>query len=154
MLKQRPNLWQIVAFLRFKTLYWSPHLTLLKVCYLEHSFFTGLAFITDGVNKEIPSNQRLSEQLLNGVITVDFDVRGCVAGEQMLTNGKCKECPSGSYILSIPFEPVSCSNCKTDVSYCLGGTKVFPKPGYWRSSNATDNFLECINYDACLGGIA
>lgn len=29
---------------------------------------------------------------------------------------------------------------------------VAPDPGYWRSSNVSENFILCENVDACLGG--
>ena len=35
--------------------------------------------------------------------------------------------------------------------YCKGGSDIGPKPGYWRSSNLTDNFIACLNPAACLG---
>lgn len=112
----------------------------------------GLVFKTDGVNFDIPDNSVQMMPLDEVVLT--FEVRGCILGEQMLTNGKCKICPSGFYLLEVPFEPISCKSCKTDQSYCLGGTNIFPKEGYWRSSNVTDNLLACINPEACLGGNA
>ena len=36
---------------------------------------------------------------------------------------------------------------------CMGGSNIYPLPGYWRDSNMTDNFISCFNYDACLGGL-
>ncbi|TNV88096.1 hypothetical protein FGO68_gene15873 [Halteria grandinella] len=86
------------------------------------------------------------------MILLQFNVRGCEVGEQMLSNGKCKECQPGTYLLESPREPTSCKTCKSDQSYCLGGSNIYPTSGYWRSSNTTDNFLLCFNDEACLGG--
>lgn len=35
--------------------------------------------------------------------------------------------------------------------YCKGGSDIGPKPGYWRSSTDTDNFIQCLFTAACLG---
>lgn len=48
----------------------------------------------------------------------------------------------------------SCKTCPTDMAICMGGANIGPKPGYWRSSNTTDNFIECQYYYACLGMIS
>ena len=34
---------------------------------------------------------------------------------------------------------------------CNGGSDIGPQPGYWRSSNTTDNMIECLFTSACLG---
>ncbi len=47
-----------------------------------------------------------------------------------------------------------CKECQNVVSYCLGGANIYPREGYWRSANDTDNFIECLNPLACLGGIS
>jgi hypothetical protein len=41
--------------------------------------------------------------------------------------------------------------CPNDTAICYGGSKIGPKPGYWRKNKTTSNFIKCPNYDACLG---
>lgn len=74
------------------------------------------------------------------MVNLTFDVRSCVSGEQMLSNGKCKECEGGYYLLDVPTDPNSCKICDNEVAICLGGNRIYPRPGYWRSSPSTDVF--------------
>ncbi|TNV74984.1 hypothetical protein FGO68_gene9839 [Halteria grandinella] len=114
--------------------------------------YLALNFITDGINSEIPDNEMAFE---TGQANLNFPlrvkVRGCVLGEQMLSNGKCKQCEAGSYLLEPSKKPQQCKNCKNEVSVCKGGATIYPREGYWRSSNLTDNFFQCLNHEACLG---
>ena len=54
------------------------------------------------------------------------------------------------YSLATHSGPGDCKKCPTDVAICLGGSNIGPKPGYWRKSNLTANFIECVNPEACL----
>lgn len=47
--------------------------------------------------------------------------------------------------------PGDCIPCPTDRAYCEGGKNIGPKPGYWRRTNTSGNFIQCINKAACLG---
>jgi hypothetical protein len=40
--------------------------------------------------------------------------------------------------------PGQCKDCLVDKAICNGGSNIGPKAGYWRSSNTTDNFIECL----------
>ena len=60
-------------------------------------------------------------------------------------------CPNTMYTLSPMTEPGYCLPCQNDVSYCYGGPNIGPKAGYWRKSNTTDEFIKCLNLEACLG---
>ena len=60
-------------------------------------------------------------------------------------------CGANMYTLSTMTEPGYCLPCDTDVSYCYGGSNIGPKAGYWRRSNTTDEFIKCLNQEACLG---
>jgi hypothetical protein len=71
----------------------------------------------------------------------------------MLSNGKCKECEAGSYLIALPTEPNFCLSCKNERSVCLGGNRVYPQAGFWRISEESDDIMPCINSEACLGGI-
>ncbi|TNV88113.1 hypothetical protein FGO68_gene1765 [Halteria grandinella] len=123
-----------------------------------------LKFETDGVDLEIPGNREMMTRggLPNGLaipletnnfIDLNIDVRGCLPGEEMLSNGKCKSCQSGTYLFVSPDDPQVCKDCQTEVSYCLGGTLVYPKAGFWRSSEQSENFMSCLNKESCLGGM-
>jgi hypothetical protein len=48
-------------------------------------------------------------------------------------------------------KPGECKKCPTELAICYGGSFIGPKPGYWRKSNATFNFIYCVNPNACLG---
>ena len=48
-------------------------------------------------------------------------------------------------------QPGSCKVCDPN-AVCFNGSRVAPKPGYWRNTNVSENFYRCPNFDACLGG--
>lgn len=50
-----------------------------------------------------------------------------------------------------PSAPGICKDCPNDVAICDGGAEIYPLPGYWRSSNVSDNFMQCPNVNSCLG---
>lgn len=35
---------------------------------------------------------------------------------------------------------------------CLGGNLIYPKPGYWRIDNYSENFIQCRAPNSCNGG--
>jgi len=119
--------------------------------YPDHTFLIRLA--SDGVDQTIYSNK----MYLRGLIErgwnsneIDFELtiqlRKCIPGEQFTDAGKCDECDdSNSYSLIHMVEPGSCISCPTLVAICRDGDKIGPKAGYWRKSNATDNFIKCFN---------
>lgn len=47
--------------------------------------------------------------------------------------------------------PGNCVSCPTDKAICYGGKNIGPKPGYWRRTNTTSNFITCLYKPACLG---
>ncbi|TNV74918.1 hypothetical protein FGO68_gene11958 [Halteria grandinella] len=122
-----------------------------------------IKFETDGVNLDIPQNQPSPMFASFGIVTsiesshsLDFQifVRGCFPGEQLLSNGVCKSCEAGTYLLvKSGGEPTTCKPCQLQYSYCLGGANVYPRPGYWRSSRLSENFMQCLNPASCLGGL-
>ncbi|TNV88029.1 hypothetical protein FGO68_gene8850 [Halteria grandinella] len=105
-----------------------------------------LSIATDGIDINIPDNWKSSVE-----IVLEVKVSECQVGEQMLSNGKCKECEEGYYLIEKPNEPGLCKTCKSDVSVCKGGSQIYPLPGYWRSTNETDNFIQCLNPESCIG---
>mmetsp|Transcript_10898 Transcript_10898/g.21305 ORF Transcript_10898/g.21305 Transcript_10898/m.21305 type:complete len:1423 (-) Transcript_10898:160-4428(-) len=76
----------------------------------------------------------------------NVDLRLCQAGEAQIGTD-CVKCSEGTYSLDPSIE---CKECPAGAK-CYGGALMVPKFGYWRSSKATDNFLECLNKYACLG---
>jgi hypothetical protein len=46
-----------------------------------------------------------------------------------------------------------CANC-LDGSLCKGGESTGTIPNFWRLNSYSDNFLECLNTEACVGSIA
>ncbi|TNV87343.1 hypothetical protein FGO68_gene12842 [Halteria grandinella] len=109
-----------------------------------------LNFSTDAINLDIPSNSALQN---TSIQLITINVRSCIAGEEMLSNGKCRQCQTGTYLLNVPTEPTQCLPCPSNKAYCNKGTQIYPLPGYWRSSIYSENFIECLNPDSCLGGI-
>jgi len=82
-------------------------------------------------------------------------LRECIEGEAYTDAGKCDECdPDKEYSLALLSEPGNCKECQTKKATCLGGSKIGPKRNYWRESNMTDAFIECLNSRACLGFVA
>ena len=88
----------------------------------------------------------------NYSIDMTLRVRSCVKGEGLKADGQCFQCASGTYLLAEPEEgiPTECKSCPTEKAICLGGTKIGPKPGFWRKNNLTDKFLECKLKTACM----
>jgi len=78
-------------------------------------------------------------------------VRNCTVGEGLDSNGACFRCPAGTFLLVAPVNATACQSCPFEKAYCEGGSKIGPKPGYWRSSNVSDVFYKCYEKEACLG---
>ena len=49
-------------------------------------------------------------------------------------------------------EPGSCTPCATLTENCYGRNFTSPRPGYWRSSPTSLNYIECFKKEVCLGG--
>lgn len=80
-----------------------------------------------------------------------ISLRECEVGEKFADKGSCDSCPEGNYFsLTKMTQPGNCLACPTTVATCFGGSFIGPNPGYWRKSNYTSNFIECLNPDACL----
>ncbi|CDW85655.1 UNKNOWN [Stylonychia lemnae] len=50
-------------------------------------------------------------------------------------------------------EPGECKSCPSDKALCSGGSNIGPKPGFWRKSNSSSLFIQCLYEPACLGMI-
>ncbi|TNV88247.1 hypothetical protein FGO68_gene13755 [Halteria grandinella] len=116
-----------------------------------------LTFLSTGIDEELPQNEEFKELLDTSTIDFDFNVtlRECEIGEYFTEVGKCIKCDAAQgYSLKQMVEPGDCEACPSDKAECSGGNDIGPKPGYWRSSNTSDNFLRCPNPDVCLGWVS
>eukprot|EP00347_Sterkiella_histriomuscorum_P024148 403332142 len=117
----------------------------------------GLVFITDGIDIKKKSNKEYMSALSSSDISFQLQVelRDCEIGEQFTVVGKCETCAPGTTFSLIQMtEPGICQQCPTEKAICNGGSNIGPKPGYWRKSNFTSNFVKCEYTYACLGMIA
>jgi hypothetical protein len=88
---------------------------------------------------------------MNTPLSFTVALRPCYLGESYLTDNSCKMCPAGTYLFFPPTTPTNCKDC-SKYATCYGGSFVSPIPGYWRSSNVSENFIPCPNSPMCLGG--
>ena len=65
----------------------------------------------------------------------------------------CSPCPEGYYLYDPPTNDTDCLVCDSN-AICNGSNIVYPKSGYWRSSNVSSDFIQCPRIDSCLGGDA
>jgi hypothetical protein len=78
-----------------------------------------------------------------------IDLRDCVIGE-IYGKSTCIECSPGTYIIS-PGD--TCFKCPNGAD-CPGGSKIYPLPGYWRSSNNSVILYPCNIAESCLGSLS
>ena len=84
-------------------------------------------------------------------IEVKLDIRLCLPGEELMPNGECQICEPGTYLLIAPVDTELCKPCpESGDAECLGGNLFYPRSGFWRSSNNTENLYSCRNKDACM----
>eukprot|EP00347_Sterkiella_histriomuscorum_P002765 403366887 len=113
-----------------------------------------VAFSTEAIDKTKESNQEYLEQvgMSQPEFHLDLQLRECIIGERFSDKGSCDVCANGTYYsLTKMTEPGKCTECPTSVAICYGGSFIGPNPGYWRKNNYTQNFISCLNSDACLG---
>ena len=83
---------------------------------------------------------------------IPVTLRNWEVGEEFLVTGACVECKAGEgYLLTRNDVPGSWKECITNKINCFGGYDIGPAPGYWRTSNTSENFIECLYSPACLG---
>lgn len=84
---------------------------------------------------------------------IKFDARPCIYGEiYNIHLFRCEFCEEDYYTVGDPMDNYECRKCDLDRMICPGGNVLFPKPGYWRWNDDSDNFLKCRAPEACLGG--
>jgi hypothetical protein len=104
-----------------------------------------LEVTTTGINSALPSNAVYlsSNSLSNTSLGVTVALRTCVEGESFESDGSCVKCAADtSYSLATSTTVSTCLDCQTKKMFCYGGNDVGPKPGYWRSSDSSDNFIK------------
>ena len=114
----------------------------------------GLSLSTTGIDTNKPSNQEYmrTHSLDKPEMSFAVALRTCEPGESFSTIGACVKCIKDiEYSLKQQSEPGSCKPCRNGRMFWYGGSDIGPKPGYWRSSNTSDNFIAWLNEDACLG---
>jgi hypothetical protein len=85
-------------------------------------------------------------------LNITTSIRKCVAGEELTVDNRCVACPPGFYQYFDPEKVTPCKQCPKDANCSSGKAMVYPKPGYWRSTNISENFIKCPNQAVCLGG--
>eukprot|EP00347_Sterkiella_histriomuscorum_P023840 403333206 len=115
-----------------------------------------IQLFTDGIDMTKPSNKLYLQQLQTQSNDITFDLkmelRECQIGEQFADSGQCNLCSNRTeYSLIKQNSPGTCKSCPTDKAVCLGGSDIGPKPFYWRKNNHTDNFIQCLRAQSCLG---
>ena len=88
-------------------------------------------------------------------MSVTIALRLWVTGESFSTSGAWVQWASPDYYsLTDQTSPGNCKSCQTQKMYCKGGSDVGPKPGYWRSSLSSDNFISWLYSGAWLGYVS
>jgi len=76
-------------------------------------------------------------------ITLTVQARPCTTGEELGTDGRCRQCSAGTYGRN-----GQCMQCKPGAS-CPGGALMLPQEGWWHSTPASDVFKPCLQAQAC-----
>ena len=83
-------------------------------------------------------------------ISVEF--RECIEGERFTESGAWVQWEQDTeYLLTRYTSPGDWKECFSNRMRCFGGSDIGPMPGYWRSNNKTDNFIEWLHAKACEG---
>ena len=113
-----------------------------------------LTFTTTGIDATKPSNAAYltANSQTSTAMAFAIQLRTWITGESFQTSGAWVEWASPDfYSLSSLSSPADCKDCQTDRMFWNGGSDIGPRPGYWRSSNTSDDFIECLYKPACLG---
>ena len=114
-----------------------------------------VTFLTNAI--KIPDTTATTSQITTANSTVvEVDFRQCTFGEYLIKSGvftKCQECQAGYWSVGKnDLDPKQgCTECDHTSTLCLGGSKVGPKPGYWRMNKTSNIVTACNNADACIG---
>ncbi|CDW71577.1 UNKNOWN [Stylonychia lemnae] len=129
------------------------------IAVIQNAQFTGtpgrnysLSFQTDAIDisKQSVISYLAKSNKIDTKLELNIGLRECEIGEQLTVSGKCQECQNG-YSLVKMTEPGFCQACPSDKAICRGGSNIGPLPGFWRMSNTSSTFVECLFDQACLG---
>jgi hypothetical protein len=118
-----------------------PGTTYSKVLYFIN---LALEVTTTGIDVSQPSNAAYltTNSITNSSLGITIALRLCVEGESFDADGSCIECEKEtSYSLATSTTVSECLDCQTKKMFCYGGNDIGPRPGYWRSSDSSDNFI-------------
>ena len=88
-------------------------------------------------------------------MAVTIALRTWNTGESFSSTGAWIEWASPDYYsFEQQTSPGTWKTCQTSKMYCKGGSDVGPKPGYWRSSLTSDNFISWLYSGAWLGYVS
>ncbi|CDW75587.1 UNKNOWN [Stylonychia lemnae] len=115
-----------------------------------------ISFNSDGIDLRKSSNQEFMKLLGDSKINLDsniiLELRDCNIGEQFTEEGQCIKCPDQqSFSLVKMTSPGECESCPSDKALCYGGSNVGPRPGFWRTTNSSSLFIQCLYEPSCLG---
>ena len=79
------------------------------------------------------------------------NAQDCLIGQILTSNSTCISCGTGFYLFEVGQADAQCKICESD-AICYGGSRTAPKPGFWRESEFTNNYIPCTYGPACLGG--
>ena len=97
-------------------------------------------------------NSQLSGGAFDPTFSTQIEFRPCQAGEEYTDDGRCVSCLEEFYSLEAPTSVRSCEKCPRNAE-CLGGDRMTPVQGFWRSGAQSLNFIPCFNPAACKGGV-
>ena len=86
-------------------------------------------------------------------LTLNFTFTSCSLGQRLTDSLACEDCPRFLFSFNSVFEKTTtCQVCEPSYPFnCFGGLNITTKPGYWRSSKISTNFLSCPVFQNCLG---
>lgn len=98
-----------------------------------------LKFTTNDINPSFFYNKNSKYSITEVLLQVS--VRLCLPGEEITSKGECVTCSVNSYMLEQPKAGTKCKACPSEFATCLGGARIYPRSGFWRTSNSSDNFI-------------
>lgn len=104
---------------------------------------------------ELPVNESFKYEIIfnrTRKLILSLKFRNCLIGERLTDHFECHSCEPGFYSFQTDFnQPSVCLTCTPDQFFiCLGGDRLMPLLGYWRSDKYSMNFLRCNNDDNCV----
>ena len=114
-----------------------------------------VTFVSDAVEEQDYEFAISPYPSINSTI-VEVNFRDCKLGEYLMSSGqftRCQECQVGYWSVGKSgFDTKqACTECDQTSTLCLGGSKIGPKPGYWRMNETSNIVKACDDVKVCLG---